>query len=104
MVRAMQIRVASTNTPSDDKRAYAEYRFFIALASYDTSIRSVNVALAEDPAVSGQCQCTVIVELLEAGQVKTQARAVHAIAAIDRAVERTAWLCRRRTRPDFSTL
>jgi len=87
---------------TDEKRAYAEYRFFTAIASYETRIRAIDVVVKRDRAAGRQFLCTVSVDLPGAGHVKTQARAGHPIAAIDRAADRTAWLVGRREAQDFS--
>jgi ribosome-associated translation inhibitor RaiA len=99
----MRIRVASSKASADEKRAYAEYRLFAAIAQYETCIRAVDVAVERDPSARGYFVCTVVVELRDAGQVKARARAGQATAAIDRAAERTAWLVGRRVRQDFRT-
>jgi ribosome-associated translation inhibitor RaiA len=87
---------------TDETRAYAEYRFFTAVASYETRIRAIDVVVKRDRAASRHFLCAVSVDLAGVGHVKTQARAVHPIAAIDRAAERTAWLVGRRAGQDFS--
>jgi len=103
IVHVMRIRVAGVDTPiTDGKRAYAEYRFFAAIAPYETRIHTIDVVLRHDRAAGRQFLCAVRVKLAGAGHVKTQARAVHQIAAIDRAADRTAWLVGRRTGQDFS--
>jgi len=99
----MRIRVSGINTaPRYDKRAYAEYRLFTAVAPYVHGIRSVDVVLRQDSHARRQFLCTVIVHLHGSDHVKTQARAVHPIAAIDRAADRAAWLVGRRVGQDFS--
>jgi ribosome-associated translation inhibitor RaiA len=75
-----------------DQRVYAEYRFFRAVARHKALIRAVEVAVRCDDVVSRPFLCTVSVDLAPSGTVKTQARATHLTAAIDRAAERTAWL------------
>jgi ribosome-associated translation inhibitor RaiA len=94
----MRIRVCGVNTPvTDDRRRYAEYRIFTSVVPHQATIHSVDVAIAR---VSGSKQpsfrCTVLVDLGSSGCIRTQARAVHPGAAIDRAADRTAWLVRRR--------
>jgi ribosome-associated translation inhibitor RaiA len=84
---------------SDEKRAYAEYRFFTAIAQHETRVRAIDVTLKRDR--HRRYLCTVSVDLSTAGHVKTQARAVHPIAAIDRAADRAAWLVCRRIGQDF---
>ena len=97
IVRVMRIRVSGADTPvNDEKRAYAEYRFFAAIAPYEARIRAIDVVVRRDRTGSRPFLCTVSVDLPGRGHVKTQARAVHAIAAIDRAADRTAWLVGRR--------
>jgi len=103
VVLLMRVRVPGINTSlTDEKRAYAEYRVFNALAPYERAIRSAHVVLRQDPGARRQFLCTVAVDLRGTDHVKTQARAVHPIAAIDRAAIRTAWLVRRRIGQDFS--
>lgn len=55
-----------------------------------------------DSASNRSFLCTVVVDLGALGRIKTQARAVHPSAAIDRAADRTAWLVSRRAGQDFS--
>ncbi len=99
----MRIRVSGVNTPiTDDTRAYAEYRFFTSIAPHAGRVRAVDVLVRRNSAANGQCLCAVTVDLGPAGQVRTQARAVHPSAAIDRAADRTAWLVGRRVGGDFS--
>ena len=99
----MRIRVSGIDASvTDEKRAYAEYCFFAAIAPYETRIRAMDVVLTRQRAASRQFLCTVRVDLSGAGHVKTQARAVHPVAAIERAAERTAWLVGRRTGQHFS--
>jgi len=99
----MRIRVSGIDdSVTDEQRAYAEYRFFAAIAPYETRIRAMDVALTRHRAASRQFLCTVRVDLSGAGCVKTQARGVHPIAAIDRAAERTAWLVGHHTGQRFS--
>jgi ribosome-associated translation inhibitor RaiA len=97
----MRIRISSIDTPiSNEKRAYAEYRFFTSIAPYETRIEVVDVAVRRS-AVGEQFLCTVAVNLGRDGHIKTQARALHPSAAIDRAADRTAWLIGRRIGQDF---
>jgi ribosome-associated translation inhibitor RaiA len=99
----MRITLSGINIPiSDDKRAYAEYRFFTSIAPHEVTIRSVNVVIRRDSAANRSFLCTVVVDLGSSGRIKTQARAVHPSAAIDRAADRTAWLVSRRADQDFS--
>jgi ribosome-associated translation inhibitor RaiA len=99
----MRINVSGVNGPiTDDKRAYAEYRFFTSIAQHDMSIRAVDVVIRRDSASHRSFLCTVVVDLGSSGQIRTQARAAHPSAAIDRAADRTAWLVRRRAGQDFS--
>jgi ribosome-associated translation inhibitor RaiA len=93
----MRITVSGVNTPvTDEKRAYAEYRFFTSIAPYEAQIRAVDVAVKRDSAATRQFLCTVAIDLRGDGPVKTQARAAHPTAAIDRAADRAAWLVGRR--------
>lgn len=102
LVHVMRIRVSGIDTPeTDEKRGYAEYRFFTAIAAYETRIRTIDVVVRRDRDARRPFLCTVSVDLPRAGHVRTQARAVHPIAAIDRAAERTAWLVGRRAGQDF---
>jgi len=93
----MRISLLGVDTPvTDDQRAYAEYRFFRALARHEALVRAVTVAVRYDAAANRSCLCTITVDLSPSGTVRTQARAPHPTAAIDRAAERTAWLLERR--------
>lgn len=95
----MRITLSGLDIPiTDDYRAYAEYRFFTAIARHEAVVRTVNVAVRRDSAADRPFLCTVIVDLRPSGTVKTQARAVHPSAAIDRAADRTAWLLDQRTK------
>jgi len=99
----MRINVSGVNVPiADDKRAYAEYRFFTSIAPHDMSIRAVDVVIRRDSAAHRSFLCAVVVDLGSSGRIKTQARAAHPSAAIDRAADRAAWLVRRRAGQDFS--
>jgi len=80
---------------TDYQRVYAEYRFFRAIARHAALIRAIKVAVRRDAAANRPFHCTVTVDLAPSGTVKTQARAAHPTAAIDRAAERTAWLLER---------
>jgi ribosome-associated translation inhibitor RaiA len=102
-VGVMRIRVSGITPPvTDEQRAYAEYRFFTSIALYETQIRAVDVVVRRDAAAPRQFLCTVAVGLRGDGHVKTQARAAHPTAAIDRAADRAAWLVGRRIGRDFS--
>jgi ribosome-associated translation inhibitor RaiA len=92
----MRITVSSVNTPTADKRPYAEYRFFTAIAPFETCVHAVDVVVRRDPSHDRPFVCAVIVDLGPAGRVRTQARAVHPSAAIDRAADRLARLVGRR--------
>ena len=93
----MRIKVSAVDIPiTDDKRAYAEYRLFTAIAPYEVRIRSVDVVIRSGSAANRSFLCRVVVDLGSSGRIKTQARAVHPTAAIDRAADRTAWLVSRR--------
>ncbi len=89
----MRITLSGVNTPlTDVQRAYAEYRFFRVIVRHTTPVRAVNVAVRRDAAANSPFLCAVTVDLAHLGTVKTQARAAHPAAAIDRAAERTARL------------
>ena len=77
---------------ADQKRAYAEYRVFRAIAPYEPQVAAVDVVIGRESAARRQFLCTVTVDLGPSGHIKTQARAVHPSAAIDRAADRTRWL------------
>jgi ribosome-associated translation inhibitor RaiA len=96
----MRIKVTGDHLPiTEDKRVYAEYRFFTAMAPYEVRIRSVDVAKSgATSAAHRSFLCRVVVDLGSSGRLKTQARAVHQTAAIDRAADRTAWLVSHRAR------
>jgi ribosome-associated translation inhibitor RaiA len=99
----VRIKVSGANVPiTDDKRRYVEYRFFASIAPYVMRVRVVDVVIRRDSALIRSFLCTVVVHLTSSGRIKTQARAVHPSAAIDRAADRTAWLVRRRATEDFS--
>jgi ribosome-associated translation inhibitor RaiA len=99
----MRINVSAGNAALiDEKRPYAEYRLFSALAPYETRIRSVEVRLTLEPLARARCLCAVTVDLRGMDRLETRARAVHAVAAIDRAADRAARLVRRRIAQDFS--
>ena len=88
----MRIRISGIDTPlADEKRAYAEYRFFTAIAPYDPNVGAVDVVVGRESAARRQFLCTVTVDLGRSGHIKTQARAMHPSAAINRAADRTAW-------------
>lgn len=93
----MRIRISSIDTPiADEKRAYAEYRLFTAIAPYEPHVGAVSVAIGRDLAAQRQFLCTVTADLGCSGRIRTQARAMHPSGAIDRAAGRTAWLIGRR--------
>jgi ribosome-associated translation inhibitor RaiA len=99
----MRIKLSGVNVPiGDDKRGYVEYRFFTAIAPHVSRICAVDVVIRCDSAPGPAFVCTVVVDLASSGPIKTQARAVHPSAAIDRAADRTASLVRRRAAQDFS--
>jgi ribosome-associated translation inhibitor RaiA len=99
----MRITVSGLDAPlADAKRAYAEYRFFTAIAPFDARVRAVDVAIRRDPANTPQFLCIVFVDLADAGALKTLARAAHPTAAIDRAADRAAWLVGRRLGRDVT--
>lgn len=102
-VDTMRIRISAIDTLiTRDQRAYAEYRFFISTAPYGPHVTAVDVMVRRDIVASGQVRCTVAVDLGQCGRVKTQARATHPGAAIDRAADRAAWLIGRRVGRDYS--
>lgn len=99
----MRIKISGIDTPiAEHKRAYAEYRFFTSIAPYEQQIGAVDVVVGRELGAHRQFLCTVTVDLGRSGHVKTQARARHPSAAIDRAADRTAWLIGRRIGRDFS--
>jgi len=99
----MRIRISSIDTPiASEKRAYAEYRFFTSIAPYDPQVGAVDVVVGRELGARGQFRCTVAVDLGPSGYVRTQARAMHPNAAIDRAADRIAWLIGRRVGRNFS--
>jgi ribosome-associated translation inhibitor RaiA len=102
-VSAMRIRISGIETATADaKRAYAEYRFFRALAPYEPQVGAVDVRVGQEVTARRQFLCSVTVDLGGSGHIKTQARAMQPGAAIDRAADRTAWLIGRRIGRDFS--
>ena len=99
----MRIRISGIDTPiADETRAYAEYSFFKAIAPYEPQVGAVDVVVGRESAARRQFLCTVTVDLGRAGHIKTQARAMHPSAAIDRAADRTTWMIGRRIGPDLS--
>ncbi|HEY7170582.1 MAG TPA: HPF/RaiA family ribosome-associated protein [Vicinamibacterales bacterium] len=99
----MRIRVSDLIAPvTDETRAYTEYRFFTSIARYETRVGTVDVVVTRDSAARRQFLCTVVVDLGGAGHVKTQARAAHPTAAIDRAADRAGWLVGRRVGQAFT--
>jgi hypothetical protein len=88
----------SGNNLTGHTRAYGEYRFFTSVARHAALVRAVDITLKRVAEVNPRVQCAVVVDLGASGRVKTQARAPHPTAAIDRAAERVAWLLDRRTR------
>jgi len=99
----MRIRISGIDTPvAGEKRAYAEYRFFTSIAPYEPQVSAVDVVVGRACATRGQFLCTVTVDLGGSRHIKTQARAMHPGAAIDRAADRTAWLIGRRIGRDCS--
>jgi ribosome-associated translation inhibitor RaiA len=91
---------SGVNVPiADYQRWYAEYRFFRAIARHEPLIRIVHVAIRRDASANGSFGCTVTIGLTTSETVKTQARAAHPAAEIDRAAERMASLLERRVAP-----
>jgi ribosome-associated translation inhibitor RaiA len=96
----MRIAFSGVNFPvTDYQRVYARVCFFRVIARHEALIRAVKVAVRRDAAANRSFHCTVTVDLAPSGTVKTQARAAHRTAAIDRAAERMAWLLERRMEP-----
>ncbi len=92
----MKITVTGINARAmDTQRAYAEYRLFTSIASHESWVRDATVVICHD-ASARQFVCSVFVDLGRWGRVKTQARAAHPSAAIDRAARRAGWLVDRR--------
>jgi len=90
---SMRITVSSGDIQlADETRTYAEYRLFTSVARHEGLVRSVHVDFRRDAAAHRPFLCTVAVDLGRSGCIKTQARAAHPVAAIDRAAGRTAWL------------
>ena len=99
----MRIKVSGVDVSiSNDTRTYAEYRFFTSVAPHALAVRGVDVVIRCDSASSRSFLCVAVVDLGSSGRIKTQARAAHPSAAIDRAADRTAWLVRRRVGERFS--
>jgi ribosome-associated translation inhibitor RaiA len=98
----MRINVSVNAPVSDETRAYAEYRFFTAIAPHFARVRGIEVTVREDARANRRFLCTATVELGHAGEVKAQARAAHPSAAIERAADRIAALIKRRLGDDFS--
>jgi ribosome-associated translation inhibitor RaiA len=100
---AMRIRISSLEPPiAEDKRAYAEYRIFTSIAPYEPHIAAVDVVVGRELTARRRFLCTVTVDLGRSGRIKTQARAMHPSAAVDRAADRTAWLIGRRVAGGFT--
>jgi ribosome-associated translation inhibitor RaiA len=99
----MRIRISGLDAQiAEDKRAYAEYRFFASIAPHEPHIGAVDVVVGRELTARRRFLCTVTVDLGRSGRVKTQARAMHPSAAIDRAADRTAWLIGRRVAQAFT--
>jgi ribosome-associated translation inhibitor RaiA len=102
-VPAMRIRISAGDAPiTEDRRAYVEYRIFTSIAPYEPQIGAVDVVVGRELTARRHFLCTVVVDLGRSGRIKTQARAIHPSAAIDRAADRTAWLIGRRVAGDFT--
>jgi len=100
---AMRIKITQFDPPvNDDTRRYAEYRVFTSIAPHESRVRSVDVVVRRDPASALPFVCAVVIDLDGSGRIKTQARAAHPNAAIDRAADRAAWLVNRRVERDFT--
>jgi ribosome-associated translation inhibitor RaiA len=99
----MHITVCGFGTPiTDAQRAYAEYRVFTSIAPHEKLVRVVDVAIRREPAAERTVVCAVVVDLGASGRIKTQARAAHPSAAIDRAADRAGWLVGRRIAENFT--
>ena len=60
----MRIRISGIDTPiADEKRAYAEYRFFTSIAPYEPQIGAVDVVVGRELAARRQFLCAVTVDL-----------------------------------------
>lgn len=100
----MRIRISGIDAAlADEKRAYAEYRLFRAIAPYQSHVGAVDVGVGRDLAVQRQFLCTVAVDLGHSGRIRTRARARHPSAAIDMAADRTARLIGRRMTPRITS-
>jgi ribosome-associated translation inhibitor RaiA len=99
----MRIKVSGVDglIPNVNRR-YAEYRFFTSVAPHAMKVRAVDVVIRCDSASRRSFICAAVVDLGSSGRIKTQARAAHPSAAIDRAADRTARLVRRRLGEGFS--
>jgi ribosome-associated translation inhibitor RaiA len=103
---AMRIEVIGTDdSTTPQARAYAEYRFFAALARHTRVIRRVRVVLAhaERNGSAGSVTCAVDVMLEPSGSARARAREPHAFGAIDRAAERIGDLMARSAFQSLST-
>ena len=75
----------------------------LAAAALAASNRDSSPSSGDEQALIGEARSgTVRVDLGRSGHIKTQARAMHPSAAIDRAADRTAWLIGRRIGRDSS--
>ncbi|MGH9418952.1 MAG: HPF/RaiA family ribosome-associated protein [Thermoanaerobaculia bacterium] len=93
----------SDGIATDRIRAYTEYRMFTSVARYGAIIRTIRVDVGRDGRDRDGVACTVLIDLVPSGQVKTQARASHSIAAIDRVCDRAGRLLGRRETQSVSS-
>ena len=84
-------------------RAYTEYRMFKSVARYAAIVRTIHVDFCRDQGAGDSVVCAVLVDLVPSGQLKTQARASHPIAAIDKVCDRAGRLLGRRETQSVSS-
>jgi ribosome-associated translation inhibitor RaiA len=93
----MRIMVTGSDDIATDRiRAYTEYRVFKSAARYGATIRGIHVDFSRDRRDRGGVACSVLIDLVPSGQVKTHARAPHPIAAVDKVCDRVGRLLGRR--------
>ena len=90
--------IAADESSNQQARTYAEYRVFATLTRHSQYVRSAQIILqrGEHEGTCDTIVCIVTVALQPSGDVRIRARGRHAYAAINRAVERTSDLMRRR--------
>ncbi|MCC7418545.1 MAG: hypothetical protein IT176_15525 [Acidobacteria bacterium] len=91
----MVIDVVSDESTTLQVRAYAEFRFFTALARHAGLIRRVEIACQpgrQPPADAASCDAHVVLE--SAAMVRARARHRHVCGAIDSAAAQIAHLMR----------